>query len=87
MGPWCAMALDCFFGLEDLGFGLGLRGGDWEVRVVEPPTDLEGRWIPRSMVSWKTSGFVGGSGLFRFNASLLVSVRVIRCRRCFLRCI
>ena len=26
--PGWAIAFDCFFGLEDLGFGLGLRGGD-----------------------------------------------------------
>ena len=108
--PGWAIALDCFFGLEDLGFGLGLRGGDWVVRTDDPPTGLEGRgrgltglrggdWVVRTdepptdlegrgkglRVSWKTSGFVGGSGLLRINASLLVKVLVIRCILCFLR--
>ena len=81
---WGCIVFGCFFGLEDLGFGLGLRGGDWVVRPVDPPTigfgDL---WRPLT-VSWKTSGFVGGSGLLRINASLLVNVLVIRCIRCFL---
>ena len=41
--PVCAaMVFDFVFGLDDLGFGLGLRGGDWVVKPFDPPTGLEG---------------------------------------------
>ena len=90
--PVGGIGLDGFFGLIDLGFGLGLRGGDWVVkprvvgiRLVDPPIGFWCLWSPLT-VSWKTSDwFDGGSfGLLSINASLLVSVRVMRWIRCFL---
>jgi hypothetical protein len=36
------MVFGLVFGLEDLGFGLGLLGGDWVVKTVDVPTGFGG---------------------------------------------